>query len=75
MSKCWIIYSDDVAPLGIEMDYWVYNDAVVAFDDWCKRYPFAELYLYEVVNYEQADEKPWVIIDYREGVYTKDDKE
>jgi len=75
MSKCWIVYSDDVLPLGIEMDYWVRDDAEAAFDDWCRRYPFAEFYFYEVENYGESDEKPWRQLDYREGAYnTKDDE-
>lgn len=70
MSKCWVVYSDDITPVGLEVDYWVKDDAITEFDRVCKTYPFAEIYLYEVTDYNEATEKPWVQIDYREGAYS-----
>lgn len=68
-NKCWVVYSDDVTPTGLEIDFWVFDDAQAAFDKNCRDYPFAEFYLYQVENYNEADEKPWRQIDYREGAY------
>jgi len=71
MSKCWVLYSDDVTPLGIEHDHWIKDEALVAYDDWCKKFPFAEFILYEVENKDEANEK-WHIFSRREGAWPED---
>lgn len=74
MSKCWVVYSEEAPTLmGMELDFWIKDEAIAAFNRECRTFPFAEFVLYEVIDKDEPNEK-WSQIDYREGAYnTKED--
>lgn len=56
MNRCWVLVADVPTPNN-ELDYWVYQDAVDAYHRLCTTYPFAEITLYEVTDYDEFTEK------------------
>jgi hypothetical protein len=64
MNRCWIVYSDDVLPLGIEYDYWVLADAEIAYGTVCQQYLDAHIKLYICYDRDEPNER-WELLKER----------
>lgn len=60
MNRCWIVYDDDYIPVGVEWDYWVYEDAVAEYNTLCKKNPKDHVQLFTCYDRDEPNER-WVL--------------